>query len=118
MTCLQQSAQYLRIAVPKSSQGSFQPCIEGLNILENSQLVFSLVRQLSQAQFVLADRQHSERLWQEAATLNLDPDRIIRLLYGCHDHDDVEAMEAIDQGWRQEAHLEMAKGQETASRAS
>jgi hypothetical protein len=65
-------------------------------------VVFQLVRKLARAQFVQADRQRSERLWQEVAALDIDPDRVIRLLYGTTEHDDFSAMEAIDRLWSQE----------------
>ena len=109
MTCLQQSPQSFPIASPRTAPCFVQPFDEGLDALKERQLVFNLVRQLAQAQFVLADRQHSEALWQEAAAMNLDPDRIIRLLYGCHDYEDVQAMEAIDRVWRQEARQGLKK---------
>lgn len=61
--------------------------------------MFQLVRKLARAQFIDADRRRSERLWQEVADLDIDPDRIIRLLYGTDDDSDFDAMEAIDRLW-------------------
>ncbi|KEF41485.1 MAG: hypothetical protein ER33_11190 [Cyanobium sp. CACIAM 14] len=61
------------------------------------QLLFLLVRQLSEAQFVRADRLRSDRLWQEVGALGFDPDLVLSLLYGGHDPaepgvlDDLEA---------------------------
>jgi hypothetical protein len=52
------------------------------------QLLFALTRQLADAQFVRGDRLRTERLWQEAAAEEMDPERIIALLYSV---DDVEA---------------------------
>ena len=63
---------------------------------KEQQLVFLLTRQLVDAQFVRADRERSQRLWQEAADLELDPERITALLYGVSDHDDRLEMEALD----------------------
>ena len=60
------------------------------------QLLFLLTRQLAEAQFVQADLSRTHRLWQEAAALELDPDRIIALLYGVADHADIQEMEAAD----------------------
>ena len=68
--------------------------------LKQRQLVFLLTRQLVEAQFVRADQARSQRLWQEAAALDLDPDRIIHLLYGVANHADNGEMEAVDRSWR------------------
>lgn len=68
--------------------------------LKERQLVFLLVRQLAEAQFVRGDRAAGERLWQEAAALEIDPERITALLYGVPNLDDTEAMERIDRPLR------------------
>ena len=68
--------------------------------LKQRQLVFLLTRQLVEAQFVRADQARSQGLWQEAAALDLDPDRIIHLLYGVANHADNGEMEAVDRSWR------------------
>lgn len=68
--------------------------------LKERQLVFLLARQLAEAQFVRGDRRASERLWQEVAALEIDPERIIALLYGAPDLEDGEAMERIDRDHR------------------
>jgi hypothetical protein len=65
--------------------------------LKQRQLLFLLTRQLAEAQFARGDRALSERLWQEAAALELDPDRIVNLLYGVDDHRDQEALERLDE---------------------
>jgi hypothetical protein len=110
MTSLQRSPQTLSTAATGRSESRVhQPFDEGLDVLKERQLVFNLVRKLAQAQFVQADRQRSNALWQEVAALNFDPDRVIRLLYGCDDYDNVEAMEAIDRLWRQEARQRLGK---------
>ena len=49
-------------------QGTFAECKE-------QQLVFLLVRQLATAQFELASPQMTERLWQEVAALEIDPEQ-------------------------------------------
>lgn len=69
--------------------------------LKQRQLLFLLTRQLAEAQFARGDRALSERLWQEAAALELDPDRIVNLLYGLDDHRDQEAMERVDEHYLQ-----------------
>jgi hypothetical protein len=79
------------------------PAFEGdFTALKERQLLFQLTRQLVQAQFVRADRVESERLWQEAAAEEMDPERITALLYGVADHDDTGAMEAIDRVYREQ----------------
>jgi uncharacterized Zn finger protein (UPF0148 family) len=83
------------------------PAFEGdFTALKERQLLFQLTRQLVQAQFVRADRVESERLWQEAAAEEMDPERITALLYGVADHDDNAAMEAIDRVYREERRLQ------------
>lgn len=103
MTSLQRSPQTPSAVTRRNPEPRVQPFDEGLDALKQRQMVFNLVRQLARAQFVLADRQRSEALWQEVAALNFDPDRVIRLLYGCDDYENIEAMEVIDHQWRQEA---------------
>lgn len=70
---------------------------------KEQQLVFLLTRQLVDAQIVHGDRARSERLWQEAAALELDPERITALMYGVGDHDDPREMEAVDRRLRGQA---------------
>jgi hypothetical protein len=73
--------------------GSFAECKE-------QQLVFLLVRQLAAAQFELANPQMTERLWQEVAALDIDPERITALLYGGQSVNDRAELRAIDEQWR------------------
>jgi hypothetical protein len=73
--------------------GSFAECKE-------QQLVFLLVRQLAAAQFELANPQMTERLWQEVAALEIDPERITALLYGGQDVNDRAALRVLDEQWR------------------
>lgn len=74
-------------------EGSFSECKE-------QQLVFLLVRQLAGAQFELANAVVTRRLWQEVAALDLDPERITRLLYGGQDVNDRMALQQLDDQWR------------------
>lgn len=74
-------------------EGSFAECKE-------QQLVFLLVRQLAAAQFELANPQMTERLWQEVAALEIDPERITALLYGGQDVNDRDALRVLDEQWR------------------
>ena len=73
--------------------GSFAECKE-------QQLVFLLVRQLAAAQFEMANSPMSQRLWEEVAALEIDPDRITALLYGGQDVSDREALRPLDDSWR------------------
>jgi hypothetical protein len=72
--------------------------------------MFLLVRQLADAQFRRADRSLSERLWQEAAALELDPDRLTHLLYGVADPADLHEMEAVDRSYDQTITSEGGQG--------
>ncbi|MFM7236971.1 MAG: hypothetical protein ACKOYK_09430 [Cyanobium sp.] len=65
------------------------------------QLLFLLTRQLAEAQFQRADQIRSQQLWQEAAALDLDPDRLIHLLYGVADHADQQEMDRVDRAYQQ-----------------
>jgi hypothetical protein len=62
--------------------------------------VFLLVRQLARAQFELADPALTQRLWQEVAALEIDPERITHLLYGGQDLEDRRQLAALDAAWR------------------
>jgi hypothetical protein len=84
------------------ASGCFPHHFEGsFSAFKERQLVFALTRQLADAQFRRGDPAGSERLWQEAAAEAMDAERIIALLYGVHDHDDPEAMEAVDRPYRE-----------------
>jgi hypothetical protein len=63
---------------------------------KQQQLVFQLVRQLADAQFRRADPVLSGRLWQEVLALEIDPERITRLLYGGQDPEDRQALAELD----------------------
>ena len=58
------------------------------------QTVFTLVRDLVQAQFIVSDQELANRLWQDVADRGVDINRIINLMYRCSDHtDDIEMTE-------------------------
>lgn len=63
---------------------------------KEQQLVWLLVRQLGEAQGSPGGGEWAERLWQEVAALEIDPDRVISLLYGGHDLNDRQALAALD----------------------
>ena len=71
--------------------------------LKQQQLVFTLVRQLAEAQFVRADRELTRRLWQEVADLEIHPDRITTLLYGGQSCADRQGLMSLDESWSQQA---------------
>ena len=62
-------------------------------------LVLLLAQQLIDAQFQRADRPGSERLWQEAAALEIDPERIVHLMYSGLEGSDRSALIAEDDAW-------------------
>lgn len=84
----------------RHSQGQ-PPETLSFSALKERQLLFLLTRQLAEAQFVRGDQARAHRLWQEAAALEVDPDRLITLLYGVADHDDLQEMERVDRQFRQ-----------------
>ena len=67
-----------------------------LDIKHDQQKVFVLTRQIVHAQFELADKDLTQRLWQEVADRKIDPDRIINLMYCCSSHEDNEALMKVD----------------------
>ena len=62
-------------------------------------LVVLLAQQLMESQFQRADRSGSDRLWQEVAALEIDPDRIVHVLYSGLDGSDRPALMAADDAW-------------------
>jgi hypothetical protein len=68
--------------------------------LKDQQILVTLVQQLAESQFRRADRQASERLWQELAQLELDPERVTHLLYAGVDLADRPALLELDGRWR------------------
>lgn len=90
---------------PAGAGGSATPSAAGARelcfaALKEQQLVFLLTRQLAEAQFLQADRARSERLWQEVAALEIDPDRIITLLYGVSDLSDRQSLQELDRAYQ------------------
>ena len=65
-------------------------------IRNDRQGVFQMVRELVQAQIVLADEELTKRLWQDVADRNIDLDRVINLMYTCSFHEDDNEMTAVD----------------------
>ena len=59
---------------------------------KNQEKVFSLTRELINAQFQLCDDELTNRIWEEVANLNIDPERIINLMYKCNSDDDFMSM--------------------------
>ena len=62
-------------------------------------LVVLLAQQLMDAQFRRADQAGSERLWQEVAALEIDPERVIHLLYGGLEGGDRAGLMQQDDAW-------------------
>ena len=62
-------------------------------------LAILLAQQLADAQIGRADAQASQALWDEVAELNIDPDRIIHLLYGGEEVSDRTALKERDDSW-------------------
>ena len=54
--------------------------------------VYSLARDLINAQFNLGNDELSRRLWDEVAALKIDPHRIINLMYRCYLYEDDKSM--------------------------
>ena len=63
---------------------------------ETNKKVFSLARELINAQFNLAKDELSRKLWNEVAALKIDPQRIINLMYRCCSNDDNQSMLEAD----------------------
>ena len=58
--------------------------------------VFSLARDLVNAQFNLANDELSRKLWNEVAALKIDPQRITNLMYRCCSNLDNQSMLEAD----------------------
>ena len=63
---------------------------------EANKKVFSLARELINAQFHLANDELSRKLWNEVAALKIDPQRIINLMYRCCSNVDNQSMLEAD----------------------
>ena len=69
---------------------SYQPRV--FKGTKEQEKVYTLTRELVNAQFQLCDDELTNRLWEEVANLNIDPQRIINLMYKYDLHDDLAAM--------------------------
>ena len=69
---------------------SYQPRV--FKGTKEQEKVYALTRELVNAQFQLCDDELTNRLWEEVANLNIDPQRIINLMYKYDSHDDFTAM--------------------------
>ncbi len=63
---------------------------------EANKKVFSLARELINAQFHLANDELSRKLWNEVAALKIDPKRIINIMYKCCSNIDNQSMLEAD----------------------
>ena len=64
---------------------------------KEQQLVMRLCKDIARAQFAFANPKRSKRLWDEAAALEIEPDRLLHLLYGGVDLDDPADVIAADE---------------------
>ena len=64
---------------------------------KEQQLVMRLCKDIARAQFVFANPKRSKRLWDEAAALEIEPDRLLHLLYGGVDLDNPADLIAADE---------------------
>ena len=92
---LQAASRSIRGSLRTPGAQSFDEC----RLRNDRQSYVALSRQLVQAQFVLRDRELTNRLWQEVANREMDLGRIINLLYRCSSPEDDEAMRWIDEGY-------------------
>ena len=67
-------------------------------------LVVLLAQQLMETQFQRADRSGTDRLWQESAALEIDPDRIVHLMYSGLDGSDRGSLMGAAAGWSRHHH--------------
>ena len=63
---------------------------------ETTNKVYSLARDLINAQFNLGNDELSRKLWDEVAALKIDPNRIINLMYRCYLYEDDKSMLEAD----------------------
>ncbi len=63
---------------------------------EANKKVFSLARDIINAQFNLANDELTRKLWNEVAALKIDPQRIINLMYRCCSNEDNQSMLEAD----------------------
>ena len=72
----------------QSTNNSYRP--------EANHKIFSLARDLINAQFNLGNDELSRKLWDEVAALEIDPHRIINLMYRCYIYEDDKSMLEAD----------------------
>ncbi len=95
MTSLAKEAlEFFKRTKEELIQLSYQPSV--FQETRNEEKIYALTRELVNAQFQLCDDELTNRLWEEVADLNLDPERIINLMYKCHSHDNFTDMFDID----------------------
>ncbi len=58
--------------------------------------VYSLAKDLINAQFNLGNDELSRKLWDEVAALKIDPNRIINLMYRCYLYEDDKSILEAD----------------------
>ena len=58
--------------------------------------LFKLTRQLIHAQFELADDHLANSLWNDVFHKNIDPERVINLMYSCSADDDDDLLRKAD----------------------
>ena len=80
---------------------SYQPRV--FKKAKDQKKVYLLTRELINAQFQLCDDELTNRLWEEVANLNIDPQRIINLMYKYDSHDDFTAMIDADSKYLESA---------------
>lgn len=86
---------------PSSASVSVAPGLSRapFTVRKQQALVVLLTQQLADAQFRRADRSAAERLWQEVAVLEIDPERVTALLYSGLDLEDRDALRLEDDRW-------------------
>jgi hypothetical protein len=70
-----------------------------LAAVKQQQILVTLVQQLAEAQFRRGDQPRSQRLWQELAQLELEPERATHLLYAGVDLGNRQALLELDSRW-------------------
>ncbi len=66
-------------------------------------LIFSLARKIIRAQFILGNDQLTDQLWNEVGARNIDPRRVINLMYNCSYPEDEKSMIEIDCAFQQQS---------------
>ena len=74
-----------------------------INAKSNQEQVFRLAKGIAKAQFDLADQELTKRLWEEVATKDIDPERILNLMYSCNHFEDIETIVQADSRYIEQA---------------